>query len=41
VQEASRRYLAPSGLTAVVVGDPDKVLTQLQALGPVGVDGLP
>jgi zinc protease len=41
VQEASRRYLAPSGLTAVVVGDPDKVFSQLEALGPVGVDGLP
>jgi predicted Zn-dependent peptidase len=35
VQEASRRYLAPSGLTAVVVGDADKVATQLEALGPV------
>jgi predicted Zn-dependent peptidase len=35
VQEASRRYLAPSGLTAVVVGDADKVSGQLEALGPV------
>jgi zinc protease len=41
VQEAARRYLAPSALTTVVVGDPDKVVPQLQALGPVGVDGPP
>ena len=39
VQEASRRYLAPSGLTTVVVGDPEKVRDQLAALGPVAVDG--
>jgi predicted Zn-dependent peptidase len=41
VQEASRRYLAPSALTTVVVGDPEKVHGQLETLGPVGVDGLP
>jgi predicted Zn-dependent peptidase len=41
VQEASRRYLAPSGLTTVVVGDPGKVFSQLEALGPVGVNGPP
>ena len=39
VQEASRRYLAPSALTTVVVGDADRVAGQLEALGPVGVDG--
>jgi zinc protease len=41
VQEASRRYLAPSRLTTVVVGDPGQALSQLEALGPVGIDGAP
>ena len=35
VQEASRRYLAPSGLTAVVVGDAERVSGQLEPLAPV------
>jgi len=39
VQEASRRYLAPSALTAVVVGDAEQVAGQLEALGPVVVAG--
>jgi predicted Zn-dependent peptidase len=37
VQEASRRYLAPGALTAVVVGDAEVVRTQLEALGPLTV----
>ena len=39
VQEASARYLAPGGLTAVVVGDADRVGEQLRALGPVETTG--
>jgi zinc protease len=42
VQEASRRYLAPAGLTAVVVGDAEQVAEPLRALAPVTVaDGTP
>ena len=37
VTEASRRWLAPAGLTAVVVGDADEAADQLRALGPVEV----
>jgi predicted Zn-dependent peptidase len=37
VQEVARRYLAPSVLTAVVVGDADVVTEPLRALGPVEV----
>jgi predicted Zn-dependent peptidase len=37
VQAAARRYLAPSSLTAVVVGDADAVVEPLRALGPVEV----
>jgi len=37
VQEASRRYLAPAALTAVVVGDAERVTDALRALGPVDV----
>ena len=37
VQEASRRYLAPGALTAVVVGDADVVAVPLQVLGEVEV----
>jgi zinc protease len=37
VQEASRRYLATAGLTAVVVGDADKVAEPLRALAAVDV----
>ncbi|CCH90017.1 Predicted Zn-dependent peptidase [Modestobacter italicus] len=37
VTEASRRWLAPAGLTAVVVGDADQAADQLRALGPVEV----
>jgi zinc protease len=37
VQEASRRYLAPSGLTAVVLGDAARVAGQLEALSPVSI----
>lgn len=37
VQEASRRYLAPAGLTAVVVGDAARVEPQLATLGQVEV----
>jgi zinc protease len=37
VQEASRRYLAPTGLTSVVVGDAGLVTGQLGALAPVTV----
>jgi zinc protease len=37
VQEAARRYLAPSGLTAVVVGDAGQIAGSLGALAPVSV----
>lgn len=37
VQEAARRYLAPAGLTAVVVGDAERIGEPLRALGPVEV----
>ncbi|WP_448627090.1 M16 family metallopeptidase [Geodermatophilus sp. URMC 64] len=37
VQEAARRYLSPSALTAVVVGDAGEVTEPLRALGPVEV----
>jgi predicted Zn-dependent peptidase len=37
VQEASRRYLAPGGLTTVVVGDAAQVAEPLGALAPVSV----
>jgi zinc protease len=37
VQEAARRFLQPSGLTAVVVGDADRVADALRAFGLVEV----
>ncbi|SFE65467.1 M16 family metallopeptidase [Blastococcus tunisiensis] len=37
VQEVSRRYLASTALTAVVVGDADRVAEPLGALAPVSV----
>ena len=37
VAEASRRWLAPAGLTTVVVGDAEVVAEPLRALGPVEV----
>jgi predicted Zn-dependent peptidase len=37
VQDVARRYLAPSVLTAVVVGDADVITEPLRALGPVEV----
>ncbi|SFO92326.1 Predicted Zn-dependent peptidase [Geodermatophilus dictyosporus] len=37
VQDAARRYLAPASLTAVVVGDAERVTDSLRALGPVDV----
>jgi zinc protease len=37
VTEASRRWLSPAGLTAVVVGDAEVAGDQLRALGPVEV----
>jgi predicted Zn-dependent peptidase len=37
VAEASRRWLKPTGLTAVVVGDAEAVAGPLRALGPVDV----
>jgi zinc protease len=37
VTEASRRWLAPAGLTAVVVGDAEQAADQLRVLGPVEV----
>jgi zinc protease len=37
VQEASRRYLASSALTAVVLGDAGRVAGQLEALAPVSL----
>jgi zinc protease len=39
VQEAAARYLAPGGLTGVVVGDADAVREPLRALGAVEVTG--
>jgi zinc protease len=39
VQEASRRYLATSSLTAVVVGDAERVAEPLRALAQVSVTG--
>ncbi|RFU21821.1 M16 family metallopeptidase [Geodermatophilus marinus] len=46
VQAAARRYLSPAALTAVVVGDAERVADELRALGPVDVrasasDGAP
>jgi zinc protease len=37
VTEASRRWLSPAGLTAVVVGDAEEAADQLRVLGPVEV----
>ncbi|MGY1641279.1 M16 family metallopeptidase [Geodermatophilus sp. SYSU D00703] len=37
VQAAARRYLHPAALTAVVVGDAERVADGLRALGPVDV----
>ncbi|MBB3086052.1 M16 family metallopeptidase [Geodermatophilus sabuli] len=37
VQAAAHRYLQPAGLTAVVVGDAERVATPLRTLGPVDV----
>jgi predicted Zn-dependent peptidase len=37
VAAASRRWLSPAGLTAVVVGDADAIAEPLRALGPVDV----
>jgi predicted Zn-dependent peptidase len=37
VQEAARRYLSPTGLTAVVVGDAGRIAESLAALAPVEV----
>jgi zinc protease len=37
VTEASRRWLSPAGLTAVVVGDAEEAADQLRTLGPVEV----
>jgi zinc protease len=39
VQEVSARYLAASALTAVVVGDADRIAGQLRPLAPVSVAG--
>jgi zinc protease len=41
VQEVSRRYLAAAALTAVVVGDAERVAEPLRALAPVSVTGDP
>ncbi|SFL67565.1 M16 family metallopeptidase [Geodermatophilus ruber] len=41
VQAAARRYLQPAGLTAVVVGDAERVTDGLGALGPVEVTAAP
>jgi predicted Zn-dependent peptidase len=41
VAEASRRWLNPAGLTAVVVGDADAISDPLRALGPVDVAAAP
>jgi predicted Zn-dependent peptidase len=37
VQEASRRYLAPTALTTLVVGDAERVAAQLRTLAPVEI----
>ena len=37
VQEASRRYLASTDLTVVVVGDADRIAEPLGALAPVSL----
>jgi zinc protease len=37
VQDAARRYLAPAGLTTVVVGDAERVASSLETLGPAEV----
>jgi zinc protease len=37
VEEAARRYLSPSALTAVVVGDAGRVAEPLRTLGPVEI----
>jgi predicted Zn-dependent peptidase len=37
IQEASRRYLASSALTAVVLGDAGRVTGQLETLAPVSI----
>jgi len=39
VQAASQRYLASTGLTAVVVGDAGRVAEQLRTLAPVEITG--
>ena len=39
VQEAARKYMAPSALTGVVVGDAAEVAEALRALGAVEVTG--
>ncbi|MQA36186.1 M16 family metallopeptidase [Modestobacter roseus] len=41
VTEAARRWLAPSGLTAVVVGDAERIVDPLGALGAVEVRPAP
>ncbi|GAB3359830.1 M16 family metallopeptidase [Modestobacter lapidis] len=41
VAEASRRWLHPAGLTAVVVGDAEVIAEPLRALGPVDVAAPP
>jgi predicted Zn-dependent peptidase len=41
VQEASRRYLSPSALTAVVVGDAERVAGSLGSFGAVDVGAPP
>jgi predicted Zn-dependent peptidase len=40
VQEAARRYLAPDGLTAVVVGDAGQIAEPLRSLGAVEVSAV-
>jgi predicted Zn-dependent peptidase len=37
VQAAARRYLASTDLTAVVVGDAERVASSLELLGPLEV----
>jgi predicted Zn-dependent peptidase len=37
VREVSRRHLAPTGLTGIVVGDAERITDALRALGPVDV----
>jgi zinc protease len=39
VDEAAQRYLAPSRLVTVIVGDPDKVAKPLSAIGEVHLGG--